>query len=109
MKAYAIILALAAILPLTASAADGVTALWDKHCLSCHGKDGSGNTRMGKKAGAKDYRDPKVRASITNDALKNIRDGMTENGKEKMKPLKDKLSDEEIKQLIDYIKTFAKE
>jgi mono/diheme cytochrome c family protein len=34
--------------------ADGA-ALWAQHCASCHGKDGSGNTTMGKKLGVKDY------------------------------------------------------
>ena len=34
--------------------ADGA-ALWAQNCASCHGKDGSGNTTMGKKLGVKDY------------------------------------------------------
>ena len=34
--------------------ADGA-ALWAQNCASCHGKDGSGNTTMGKKLGLKDY------------------------------------------------------
>ena len=92
----------------TVSAAD-VEANWKKHCLSCHGKDGSGDTRMGKKAGAKDYRDPKVQAEIKADeALKNVKEGMKEDGKEKMKPFADKLTDDEIKELIAYIKKFEK-
>jgi mono/diheme cytochrome c family protein len=33
----------------------GAGALWAQHCASCHGKDGSGNTMMGKKLGLKDY------------------------------------------------------
>lgn len=93
---------------LTVSAAD-VEANWNKHCVSCHGKDGSGQTRMGKKAGAKDYRDPKIQAEIKADeALKNIKEGMKEDGKEKMKPFADKLTDDEIKLLIAHIKTFEK-
>ncbi len=93
---------------LSIQAAD-VEANWNKHCASCHGKDGSGDTRMGKKSGAKDYRDPKVQASVKPDeALKNIKDGMKEDGKEKMKPFADKLSDDEIKALIAYIKKFEK-
>ena len=42
--------------------ADGA-ALWAQNCASCHGKDGSGNTTMGKKLGLKDY--TKTRASVT--------------------------------------------
>jgi mono/diheme cytochrome c family protein len=100
--------ALGAGLALTAAAAD-VEANWNKHCASCHGKDGSGDTRMGKKAGAKDYRDPAVQATVKPDvALKNIKEGMKEDGKEKMKPFADKLSDDEIKELIAYIKMFEK-
>lgn len=108
MKKLLVIIAVGAGLALTASAAD-VTANWNKHCASCHGKDGSGETKMGKKAGAKDYRDPAVQAAIKPDvALKNIKDGMKEDGKEKMKPFADKLSDDEIKELIAYIKKFEK-
>lgn len=93
---------------LTVSAAD-VEANWSKHCASCHGKDGSGQTRMGKKAGAKDYRDPKVQAELKpEEAFKKVKDGQKEDGKEKMKPFADKLTDDEIKALIVHIKTFEK-
>ncbi len=86
-----------------------VGANWNKHCASCHGKDGSGDTKMGKKAGAKDYRDPAVQATIKPDvALKNIKEGMKEGSKELMKPFADKLSDDEIKELIAFIKKFEK-
>ena len=92
----------------TVSAAD-VTALWDQHCVSCHAKDGSGNTKMGKKSGVKDYRDPKVQAELKDEkSLKTVKEGITEKGKERMKPYADKFSDDEIKALVAYIKTFKK-
>jgi mono/diheme cytochrome c family protein len=91
-----------------ASAAD-VNEIWKKECVSCHAKDGSGSTVMGKKSGAKDYRDPKVQADLTDaKAVDRIKNGFTENGKEKMKPFKDKVTDDEIKALIAYIRTFKK-
>jgi cytochrome c553 len=91
-----------------AQAAD-VKELWDKHCASCHAKDGSGNTKMGKKVDVKDYRDPKVQAEIKKDkALKAVKEGITEKGKERMKPYADKLTDDEIKTLIAHIRTFKK-
>jgi mono/diheme cytochrome c family protein len=106
MKTVATLLTLASTMAIHAA---DVNALYDKHCASCHGKDGSGKTKMGQKAGAKDYRDPKVLAELKDDiALKNIKDGMTEGGKEKMKPFKDKLSDDEIKALIGKIREFGK-
>ena len=44
---------------IVASAGIGVAAdaaaNWSQLCASCHGKDGSGNTTMGKKLGVKDY------------------------------------------------------
>ncbi len=84
-------------------------ALWDKHCASCHAKDGSGNTRMGKKTGARDYRDAKVQESIKDDAaFKAVKDGLKENGTERMKPYSDKLNDEEIKALIAHMRSFKK-
>jgi cytochrome c553 len=98
-------------LPLMVGAAIGadVAENWTKHCVSCHAKDGSGNTRMGKQSGAKDYRDAKVQAELKDDnGLKAIKEGITAKGKEVMKPFKDKLSDEEIKALIAHMRTFKK-
>jgi cytochrome c len=37
---------------------------WDKQCAKCHGADGKGQTKMGQKAGAKDYTDPKVQEAL---------------------------------------------
>jgi len=92
----------------TALAADSA-ALWDKHCASCHAKDGSGNTRMGKKVGVKDYRDAKVQEALKDDkAFKAIKEGLTEKGEEKMKPLGDKLTDAEIMELIKFLRSLKK-
>ena len=107
IKLLAIVAALAAGAGL-APAAD-VKELWDKNCASCHAKDGSGDTKMGKKVDVKDYRDPKVQAEIKDDkALKTVKEGINEKGKERMKPYADKLTDDEIKALIAHIRTFKK-
>jgi len=82
---------------------------WTKHCAKCHGEDGKGQTRMGKQAGAKDYTDAKVQAEIKDDnAVKVIKEGLTESGKKKMDPYKEKLTDDEIKALVAHIRTFKK-
>src|SRR5687767_15300713 len=84
-------------------------ANYDKHCAKCHGPDGKGQTKMGKQSGAKDYTDPKVQAEIKDEnGIKAIKEGLKVNGKEVMKPSGDKLSDEEIKALMAYVRTFAK-
>ena len=92
----------------TCLAAD-VQANWDKHCLKCHGKDGKGNTKMGKQSGVKDYTDAKVQAEMNDEkALKTVKEGITEKGKERMKPYAKELSDDEIKALIAHIRKFKK-
>ena len=94
-----------------ASVASGADAAanWTQHCASCHAKDGSGNTTMGKKNGAKDYRDAKVQAEFTDaKAMDIIKNGVTGGGKSKMKGFKDKLSDDEIKALVGYVRSLKK-
>lgn len=84
-------------------------ANFNQHCASCHGKDGSGNTTMGKKLGVKDYRDAKVQAAFSNGEVESaIKDGVKEGGKEKMKAFKDKLSAEDIKALVAYVRSLKK-
>jgi cytochrome c553 len=82
---------------------------WDKHCAKCHGMDGKGKTKMGQQSGAKDYTDPKVQAELKDDkALKVIKEGLVVDGKKKMDPYTEKLSDDEIKALVAHIRTFKK-
>ena len=82
---------------------------WEKQCQKCHGPDGKGETRMGRQAGVKDYTDPKVQAEMKDEnAMKVIKEGIVEKGKKKMDPYKDKLTDDEIKALITYMRAFKK-
>ncbi len=92
----------------SAQAAD-VKENWDKHCVACHGKDGKGETKAGKKAQVKDFTDPKYLATLSDDKMfKHLKEGMKEGTKEKMKPFGDKLSDDEIKALVASVRTFKK-
>lgn len=103
-----LIVAAALALPVSIASAD-VEAVYKKNCASCHGADGSGNTRMGKKAGARDYRDAKVQASFSDaEALAAIKDGVKKDGKEVMKGYSSKVSDAEAKELVKYIRAFKK-
>jgi mono/diheme cytochrome c family protein len=82
---------------------------WAQNCASCHGKDGSGNTTMGKKLGVKDYHDVKVQAAFSDaEAERAIKEGVKTNGKETMKPFGSKLSQPDIKALVAYIRSFRK-
>jgi cytochrome c6 len=84
-------------------------AIYAKQCASCHGKDGKGDTKKGKKTGARDYTDPNVQKSFTDaEAAEVIRNGAKKNGKEVMKGYAAKISDADIAALVKYIRAFAK-
>src|SRR6266545_7644716 len=94
---------------MTSMRAAEVKENWEKHCQKCHGPDGKGQTKMGRQSGVKDYTDPKVQAELKDEnAVKIIKEGIVEKDKKKMDPYKDKLTDEEIKALIGYIRAFKK-
>ena len=76
-------------------------ALWAQHCASCHGKDGSGSTTMGKKLGVKDY--TKDQGFSDAEAEKVIMEG-----KDKMKPFKGKISEADAKALVAYVRSLKK-
>ena len=92
----------------TASAGDAKEN-WEKSCAKCHGADGKGQTTMGKKLKVMDYTDPKMQAKFTDEeAFKVTKEGKKEGDKTLMKAYKDDLSDQEIKDLIGYVRKFAK-
>ena len=108
MKTSSFIAAFVLASTLATPAAD-VAALWNQHCASCHGKDGKGQTKAGRKAGVKDQTDAAYQAGLTDEKMfAAIKDGLKENGKEKMKPFADKLKDDEIQALVAHVRSFKK-
>ncbi len=109
MKKILILSVIASALALASARAEDVKATWKDNCAKCHGDDGKGDTKMGKKAGAKDYTDPKVQAELKDDkAFKAIKEGLKDKeGKVIMKPAEG-LTDEQIKALVAYMRTFKK-
>ena len=107
-KSLLVLIAVLAVPALSLRAADA-KALYAKDCAKCHGEDGKGETKMGKKLGAKDYTDAKVQAELKDEAaFKAIKDGLKDKeGKTLMKPAEG-ASDEEIKALVAYMRTFKK-
>lgn len=89
-----------------ATAADN----WETHCAGCHGSDGKAQTRIGRKAGAKDLTDKATQAKITDaEILKLVKGGrVNAKGEEKMEAFSDRLSDAEIMELIQIVRSFAK-
>ena len=107
-KLLTLTIAIIAVSALSASAADA-KATYEKDCAKCHGADGKGDTKMGKKLGAKDYTDAKVQAEMKDDAaFKATKEGLKDkDGKTLMKPAEG-LSDDDIKALVAYMRTFKK-
>ena len=94
--------------PLAARATDAKTS-WANNCAQCHGANGKGDTKMGKMLNAMDLTDPKKQSSFTDaKAATAIKDGIKQNGKTTMKAFGGKLSDDEIKALVAYVRTLKK-
>lgn len=107
-KLATLVVAALALTALSARAADG-KALYEQDCAKCHGADGKGETKMGKKLGAKDYTDAKVQAELKDEAaLKAIKEGLKDkDGKVLMKPAEG-VSDADAKALLAHMRSFKK-
>lgn len=107
-KAILLSILCAAVGGLSIQGAD-VKANWSKHCTKCHAENGNGQTTMGKKLKVADYTDPKVQAKFTDEEMIKItKEGKKQGSKTLMKGYSDVLSDQEIKDLVAYIRTMAK-
>ena len=92
---------------LALSAAD-VKVNWDAQCAKCHGDDGTGKTKMGRKLKVKDYSDASVQAMMKDeDMFQAIKDGVKKDNKTVMQPAKD-MSEDDMKALVTYIRAMAK-
>lgn len=83
---------------------------YDKLCLKCHGADGKGDTKLGKKMGVKDYSSAKIQDALKDaEALKALKEGLKEKGTDKtlMKPVEG-LTEQEIKELLVMFRKFKK-
>src|SRR5947207_10313599 len=110
MKSTTFLAAALFIAAMTSMRAAEVKENWEKHCASCHGKDGKGETKAGRKADVKNLTDATYQASFTDEQMfKQIKEGMKDkNGKEKMKAFGGTLSDEEIKALVAFVRGLKK-
>jgi mono/diheme cytochrome c family protein len=76
--------------------------IFKNECLKCHGRDGKGSKR-GKKLGTPDFTNAEWQESVTDEQLINS----ITNGKKKMPKQEGKLSPEEIKALVKYVRMLA--
>ncbi len=92
---------------LSASAGDAKEN-YEKTCAKCHGPDGKGDTKMGKKLEIKDFTDAKYQDSLKDDQmLKAIKEGVKDGDKTRMKAAEG-LNDDEMKALVKLVRGFKK-
>ena len=79
--------------------ADDAEALYKSKCQVCHGADGKGSP-AGQKLGVKDFHSPEVQKESDAALIK-----ITKEGKGKMPAYDKKLTDDQIRELIKYIRS----
>jgi len=82
--------------------ADGAP-LFKQNCAPCHAMDGSANTPAGKSTKAKDLRSPAVQKKTDEELANQIR-----NGKGPMPSFKATIKEEQIHELVAFIRELAK-
>ena len=82
---------------------------WKEHCAKCHGDDGKGETKMGRKLSIRDLSDASVQSKFTDeDALKAIKEGVKDKaGKVTMKPIEN-LAAEDMPPLVKHVRGLVK-
>jgi len=106
VRKIAILLALAVLVLMVAPAAvadDAAAALYKSKCAMCHAADGSGDTPMGKKTAAHDFRSPEIQKMTDAQLIEIIA-----KGKAKMPAYDKKVTADEIKGLVAHIRVLGK-
>ena len=98
-KVLSILIVLGFMMATRPAVADDAEALYKSKCQVCHGTDGKGSA-AGQKIGVKDFHSPEI-AKQSDEELFNA----TKQGKGKMPAYDKKLTDDQIKQLIKYIRS----
>jgi len=85
------------------AAAEDTAAVYKAKCAMCHGADGKAETPVGKKMGIHDFASAEVQAMKDAELIAAVSDG-----KNKMPGYKKSLSADQIKDLVTYVRSFAK-
>ena len=89
-------------------AAQSAKSLWMTNCSECHGKDGRGRTKEGKRIKIADLTNRQVQASFTDEqAFRIIKVGLRDDDGPVMHQTSYRLSDEEVKLLVKHVRSLA--
>jgi len=75
-------------------------ATYKAKCQSCHGASGAADTSVGKMMKVKPASDPEIKKLTADQMFASVK-----NGKGKMQPFKDKLTDAQIKDSVAYYRS----
>ena len=89
--------------------AANAATLWRNDCATCHGDDGRGDTKMGRKLYISDLTDASLQAKFTDEeAAKSIKFGLKDaKGNVIMKAISG-VSDDDVKALVAYVRSLKK-
>ena len=104
IKSSLLILVLALVLPAFSVAADTGPDLFATKCASCHAKDGSGNTAMGKNLKVRDLGS----ADVQKMSDKDLKDIVSKGKPPRMPAYGSKLNDAQINDLVKFIRSLKK-
>jgi len=105
-KSIRILLTLALLLTgstVLALAQSGGEALYKAKCMTCHGATGMADTNVGKALKVRPISDPEVKKLTLSAQI-----AVTKNGAGKMQGFKDKYTDAQIKEMVEYFRTLPK-
>lgn len=84
--------------------AQSVAASYNKHCASCHGRDGQSTTRKAKLNHARNLTDSEWQNRVSDERIFNS----IMNGKGKMPAYSKKLSEQQIDALVTFVRAFRR-
>lgn len=93
----------AVLLSTTASAQGSAEKNYAAKCATCHGADGHANVPAGKALKARDFHAPEVQAQTDADMT-----AIIAKGKNKMPAYEKQLKENEIKDLVEYVRALGK-
>lgn len=103
IRASMVVLTFALLFAVSSFAADAGADLYKAKCASCHGASGAGDTAMGKNLKLKDLGSAEVQKQSDAELTTVI-----EKGKKPMPAYEGKLTQDQIQDLVKYIRTLKK-
>ena len=92
--------------PAPVAAARTPQEIWSERCTTCHGEDGKAQTKKGRELQAKDFTRGEWQKSTSDEEIvEAITDGIP---KKKMPSFRTRLTPEEIRSLVPFLRSFGR-